>query len=186
VSPLGNVSISFIVPSRMLFIMWLIFFIEFNYGIDLSMFSLLPRVGLGLLGVITAPLLHGNLVHLMSNTLPLLVLGVALYFFYGRIGRLVFLYSYFVPSLLVWIFGRPVFHLGASGLIYSIAFFLFVSGIVRREVKSLIIGIVTAVIYGGLVWGILPTSEAVSWEYHTAGTIVGVSLAIVFRNRKIK
>ena len=185
-SSLGNVSKSFIVPSRMLFIMWLLFFIEFNYGLDFSMFGLLPRVGLGLIGVITAPLLHGSLLHLMSNTLPLLILGVALYFFYGRIGRAVFLYSYFVPSLLVWLFGRPVFHLGASGLIYSIAFFLFVSGIVRREFKSLIIGIVTAVAYGGLIWGILPTSEAVSWEYHTAGTVVGVSLAIIYRNTTIK
>ena len=185
-SPLGNVSISFIVPSRMLFLMWLIFFIEFNYGLDLSMFGILPRVGLGLLGVVTAPLLHGSLVHLMSNTLPLLVLGVALYFFYGRIGRFVFLSSYFIPSLLVWVFGRQIFHIGASGLIYSIAFFLFVSGIVRRELKSLVIGIVTAIAYGSLIWGILPTSEKVSWEYHMAGTIVGVTLAIYFRNRQIQ
>lgn len=150
------------------------------------MFGLLPRVPLGLVGVITAPLLHGNLLHLVSNTLPLLVLGVALYFFYGRIGRLVFLYSYFTPSLLVWIFGRQVFHLGASGLIYAIAFFLFVSGVVRGELKSLLIGIITAVAYGGLIWGILPSHESVSWEYHMAGTAVGVSLAVYFRNQPIK
>jgi membrane associated rhomboid family serine protease len=185
VSPLGNVSASFIVPSRMLFLMWLIFFIEFNYGLDLSMFGLLPRIALGLVGLVTAPLLHGSLLHLMSNTLPLLILGVALYFFYGRIGRVVFLYSYFAPSLLVWLFGRQIFHLGASGLIYAIAFFLFVSGIVRQELKSLVIGIVTAIAYGGLIWGILPTSGRISWEYHMAGTIVGVGLAIYFRKRRI-
>jgi membrane associated rhomboid family serine protease len=174
------------VPSRMLFLMWLIFFIEFNYGFDLSMFGIYPRVPLGLVGVITAPLLHGNLLHLISNTLPLLLLGVGLYFFYGRIGRRVFLYAYFIPSLLVWIFGRQVFHIGASGLIYSIAFFLFVSGIVRREVKTLTIGLVTAAAYGGLVYGILPSSELVSWEYHMAGTIVGITLAIFYRNQPIK
>ena len=174
------------VPSRMLFLMWLIFFIEFNYGINLSMFGLLPRVPLGLVGVLTAPLLHGSLLHLMSNTLPFLLLGVALYFFYGQIGRLVFLYSYFLPSLLVWVFGRQIFHLGASGLIYSIAFFLFVSGIVRSELKSLAIGIGTAIAYGGMIWGILPTSEQISWEYHMAGALVGVSLAVIFRNRPIK
>ena len=185
-SPLGNVSISFIVPSRMLFIMWLIFFIQFNYGIDLTMFGLLPRVGLGLVGIITAPLIHGSLLHLISNTLPLLILGVALYFFYGLIGRSAFLYSYFIPSVLVWIFGRQVFHIGASGLIYSMAFFLFVSGIIRGELKSLVIGIVVAVAYGGLIWGILPTSEGVSWEYHMAGTIVGISLAFIYRKKRIQ
>lgn len=185
-SPLGNVSLSFIVPSRMLFLMWLIFFIEFNYGFDLSMFGILPRVGLGLVGVITAPLLHGNLLHLMSNTLPLLLLGVGLYFFYGKIGRRVFLYAYFVPSVMVWIFGRQVFHIGASGLIYAIAFFLFVSGIVRREIKTLTIGLVTAAAYGGLVWGILPSSEVVSWEYHMSGTLVGIFLAFIYRKQPIQ
>lgn len=185
-SPLGNVSLSFIVPSRMLFLMWLLFFVEFNFGVDLSWFALLPRNPIGLVGILTAPLLHASLLHLLSNTLPLLILGVALYFFYGLIGRSVFLYSYFIPSVLVWIFGRQIFHLGASGLIYSLAFFLFVSGIVRREFKSLVIGLVTAVAYGGLVWGILPTNEAVSWEYHMAGTFVGVTLAIYYRNKRIK
>ena len=185
-SSLGSISLSFIVPSRMIFLMWLIFFIEFNYGIDLRMFGLLPRMPLGLLGVLFAPLLHGSLVHLVSNTLPLLVLGVTLYFFYGRIGRRAFLYSYFVPSILVWIFGRQIFHIGASGLIYAIAFFLFVSGIVRRELKSLLIGLVTAAVYGGLVWGIFPTSGLISYEYHMAGALVGVVLAIYFRNIRIK
>lgn len=185
-SSLGNVSLSFIVPSRMLFLMWLIFFLEFNFSLDLSWFALLPRNPIGLIGIVTAPLLHGSLFHLMSNTLPLLVLGVALYFFYGVIGRSVFLYAYFLPSVLVWLFGRQIFHLGASGLIYAMAFFLFISGIVRREFKSLIIGILTAGIYGGLVWGILPGNEAISWEYHMAGSLVGITLAIYYRNRKIQ
>lgn len=181
-SPLGSISLSFIVPSRMLFLMWLIFFIEVKFGIGLSIFGILPREPLGLIGILTGPLLHGSVVHLVSNTIPLLLLGVTLYFFYGKQARNVFLLSYFVPSALVWIFGRSLFHIGASGLIYSLAAFLFISGIVRSELRSLIIGIAVAILYGGLIWGIMPTDYSISWEMHLAGTITGGGVAYLNRN----
>jgi membrane associated rhomboid family serine protease len=186
VSSLGNVSLSFVVPSRMIFLMWLIFFIEMQYGIDLSMFGVLPRVPLGLIGIITGPLLHGSLMHLVSNTFPLLILGVTLYFFYGRMARDVFLYSYFVPGFLIWVFGRQIFHIGASGLIYGIASFLFFSGIVRTELRSLLIGIITAIAYGGLIWGVFPTNHLISWESHLAGAVVGGVVAFWYKSKKIK
>ncbi len=185
-SSLGSVSISFIVPSRMLFLMWLIFFVEFNFGLNLSIFGILPREAFGLLGILFAPLLHGSLLHLVSNTLPLLFLGTALYYFYGKMARKVFLLSYFLTGTLVWLFGRTTFHIGASGLIYGIASFLFVSGIVRAEFKSLIISVVVVITYGGLVWGVLPTVPGVSWESHLFGALVGAGSAILFRNRIIE
>jgi membrane associated rhomboid family serine protease len=185
VSPLGSVSLSFIVPSRMLFIMWLVFFIEMKFGLNLSMFGVLPRVPLGLIGILVGPLIHDSLLHLISNTLPLLFLGITLYFFYGKMARSVFLICYFIPGVIVWIFARPLFHLGASGLIYGVAAFLFVSGLVRKDFKSMAISIIIAIVYGGLVWGVLPTQYAISWEYHLAGAIVGGAVAILFRNKPI-
>ena len=185
-SSLGSISISFIVPSRMLFLMWLIFFVELNFGIKLSVFGILPREAFGLLGILFAPLLHGSLVHLISNTLPLLFLGITLYFFYGKIAKKVFLMSYFLTGALVWLFGRTSFHIGASGLIYGMASFLFFSGIVRAEFRSLIISFAVVLTYGGLVWGVLPSFPGVSWESHLFGALVGGAAAFVFRNKVIE
>ena len=185
-SSLGSIPLSFIVPSRMLFLMWLIFFIELNFGINLAIFGILPREAIGLLGILFAPLLHGSLLHLVSNTLPLLFLGITLYYFYGKIARNVFLMSYFLTGTLVWLFGRTSFHIGASGLIYGIASFLFFSGIVRAEFKSLVISLAVVLTYGGLVWGVLPTLPGVSWESHLFGALVGGAAAYIYRNRVIE
>ena len=185
-SSLGSISISFIVPSRMLFLMWLIFFVELNFGIKLSVFGILPREAVGLLGILFAPLLHGSLVHLISNTLPLLFLGIILYFFYGKIAKKVFLMSYLLTGALVWVFGRTSYHIGASGLIYGIASFLFFSGIVRAEFRSLIISFAVVLAYGGLVWGVLPSFPGVSWESHLFGALVGGVAAYFYRNKVIE
>lgn len=178
----GDISRSIIVPSRMIFFMWLIFFIEYRFSISLSMFGILPRSWLGLLGVFVGPLIHGDLVHLVSNTFPMLFLGTALYYFYGNIATRVYLGCYFGAGLLVWVFGRSTFHIGASGLIYGMAFFLFLSGVFRRDFKSLIISVVVVVVYGGLVWGILPSMPGISWESHAAGALIGGALAYYYRN----
>lgn len=185
-SSLGSIPLSYIVPSRILFIMWLIFFVELNFGVNLSTFGILPRVPIGLVGIVFAPLLHGSIVHLVSNTLPLLLLGTTLYYFYGKLAQRVFLLSYFLTSALVWVFGRSSFHIGASGLIYGMASFLFFSGLVRAEFKSLVISIAVLIAYGGLVWGILPTIPGISWEMHLSGVLVGGAAAFVYRNKKIK
>lgn len=178
----GNIARSIIVPSRMVFFMWLVFFIEARYSIDLSMFGILPREGLGLIGVLAGPLIHGSVVHLASNTFPLLFLGTALYYFYGNLATRVFVISYLGTGILVWLFARTTFHIGASGLIYGVAFFLFLSGLFRRELKSLLIAMVVVVVYGGLIWGILPSMPGISWESHVAGVLVGGVLAFLYRN----
>jgi len=185
VSSLGSIPLSVIVPSRMVFFMWLIFVFEMKTGINLSVFGILPRESLGLLGILFSPLLHGSLLHLVSNTVPLLFLGVTLYYFYGNIAKKVFLASYFVTGGLVWLFARTSFHIGASGLIYGMASFLFFSGIVRTEFRSLLISIAVLVTYGGLVWGVLPSIPGISWESHLFGALVGGVTAYLYRNRKV-
>ena len=170
----------------MLFLMWLIFFIEMNYGVNLSVFGILPREAFGLLGILFAPLLHNSILHLVSNTFPLLFLGITLYFFYGKMAKKVFLSSYFLTGALVWLFGRATFHIGASGLIYGIASFLFFSGIVRAEFKALVISLAVVLVYGGLIWGVLPTIPGVSWETHLFCALVGGGAALFYRNKKIE
>ncbi len=185
-SSLGSIPKSFIVPSRLVFLMWLVYYLQHIEGFGLFLKGILPRTAIGLVGIIFAPLLHGSLSHLASNTLPVLLLGVTLYYFYGRIGNRVFVLSYFLTGFLVWLFGRPFYHLGASGLVYGMAAFLFVSGLVRSEFISLLIALVVMLAYGGLIWGISPLLTQISWESHLFGAIVGGVAAFTYRQVPIR
>lgn len=177
---------SSIIPFRVVFIMWAAFYLEILLGIPFSYFGIIPRSFVGLIGIFTAPLIHGNLLHLVSNTVPLLFLGGVLFFFYGRIGGHVFLRGFFWTNILVWLFARPANHIGASGLVYSLAFFLIFFGLFRRDFISLFISIIVLLLYGGAFYGILPSDPNVSWESHFAGALVGISTAITFsRTKKI-
>lgn len=173
-----SISSSIIIPSQVVFIIWAIYFIEITFRINFSMFGILPRSLPGLIGILTAPLIHKNVAHLVSNTMPLLVLGTMLYMFYDRIARRVFLQCYFLTGILVWVFARPSFHIGASGLIYGLASFLIFFGLFRKDFKSLIISVVIMIFYGSLFYGILPTQSQVSFESHLMGGIVGFFNAI--------
>ena len=128
-------------------------------------------------GVITAPLIHGSWDHLSSNSLPLLVLGTALFFFYRKIAYEVLAIIYIVSGIWVWLFASPGYHLGASGLIYGIAFFLFFSGILRKNKETMALSLLVVVLYGSIVWGLLPYDPKISWQTHLFAAIIGVILA---------
>jgi membrane associated rhomboid family serine protease len=165
--------------------MWAAFYAEFVFGWPLSLFGIVPWTPLGLVGIFTAPMLHGGFNHLMSNTIPLLFLGSVLFFFYDKIGATVFFRSYFWTNVLVWLFARQNSnHIGASGLVYGLAFFLISFGIFRRDFTSMLISIVVIMLYGGVIYGILPTDPRVSWESHFAGALVGIYTAIGFSSKK--
>lgn len=175
---------SSVVPFRVVFFMWLAFFLEFVYAWDLSSLGIQPRTIVGLIGIFTAPLIHGNLAHLISNTVPLLFLGATLFFFYPRIGGVVFFRAYFWTNILVWLFARPANHMGASGVVYGLAFFLIFFGLFRRDFLSIIISIITLLLYGGVFFGVLPTDPGISWESHFAGALVGITSAVTFSVKK--
>jgi membrane associated rhomboid family serine protease len=176
---------SSIVPFRMVFLMWLVFTVQFFYGFDFSRFGVVPRSLWGLVGILTGPLIHGNLAHIASNTIPLLFLGGTLFYFYNRIGTTVFFRCYFITNILVWTFApRSNPHIGASGLIYGLSAFLIFFGLLRKDLMSMLISIVVILLYGGIFYGILPTQPWISWESHLAGTIVGAATAIGLRNTK--
>ena len=164
--------------------MWLSFSVENFYGIDLGFLGIYPRTEMGLIGIITAPLVHGNIIHLVSNTLPFLILGTTLYYFYDRISRNVFLQCYFIPGVLVWLFARSSYHVGASGLIYALASFLIFLGLFRKDTRSILISIIIITFYWTLIYGILPENPKVSWESHVFGGLVGVGSAYLASKKK--
>lgn len=169
-----------IVPLRLIALMWLVFFIENTFRTSFAGFGILPRSFFGLAGVIAAPLLHGNFYHLLSNTIPLLILGTILFVFYRRVAVQVFFYGYLITNLLVWLFARPFLHIGASGLLYGIAAFLMTIGFFKKDFRSVAISLGVAFFYSSIIWGILPLQPGVSWESHVAGAIVGVGCASAF------
>lgn len=175
---------SIVPPLRFVFLMWLFFAVETTLGLDLSYMGIKPRTWDGTLGIVTAPLVHGSLWHIISNTFPMLFLGVVLYVFYSKIATQVFLQCYVLSSVLVWLFARPLYHIGASGVAYGLAAFLMSMGFFRRDVKSILITLVIIFMYGGLIYGVLPMRQGVSWEGHLFGAIVGVGSAYFLRNAK--
>lgn len=179
-----KLSRSIVVPARLVFLMWAIYFFEVSWYIDLSMLGLVPRSIPGLLGVIFSPLLHGTFWHLTSNTLPLLFLGTTLYFFNEKIADQVFFYCYFLTGFLVWLLGRTSIHIGASGLIYGLAFFLIFYGFFKKDFRSLFISAIVLLMYGSLFYGLLPLQPGVSWESHLLGGIVGFATALMYGRRR--
>jgi len=155
--------------------------ISFVFSIDLTRMGLLPRNLIGLLGIITSPLIHADFSHLISNTIPLVILGWIIFFFYPKVSYILFIFIYILTGLLVWIFARQVYHIGASGVVYGFVSFLFFSGIFRRDNKSIALALVITFLYGGLVWGMIPGLKGISWESHFLGAITGLLAAYMFR-----
>ncbi len=177
---------SSVVPFRLVFIMWALFSIEFFYGYNFGWLGIRPRTFSGLIGIFVAPVIHDGLAHLISNTVPLLFLGSVIFFFYERIGGIVFFRCYIITNLLVWIFSpRDSCHIGASGLIYGLSAFLIFFGILRKDFWSLFISIIVFVMYGGIFYGVLPMDPRISWESHLAGAIVGTATAFDLRKSKV-
>lgn len=169
------------IPLLFIVIIWVIKTVETAAGISFSDYGVLPREPSGLIGIVAFPLLHGSWDHLMSNSLPALFLLTGLFYFYPQSSRKVFVILYIVPGILVWLFGRSSYHIGASGLIYALAAFIFFSGIIRRDKRSIVLALLVTFLYGGLVWGVLPLDKKISWEGHLFGGLTGLITAIVFR-----
>jgi len=162
-------------------VLWAVHLIALLLNEDLSKLGLLPRNLVGLLGIFTSPLIHADFSHLISNTIPLIILGWIIFSFYPKVSYILFLFIYFVTGLLVWIFARQVFHIGASGIVYGLVSFLFFSGIIRRDNMSIALALVITFLYGGLVWGMIPGWKGISWESHLFGAITGLIAAYLFR-----
>jgi len=159
-----------------------IHFYSTKYGVRLSHFGVYPREFKGLFGILSSPFIHGDWKHLFNNSVPLIVLGSALFHFYNRLAIRVWIYSIIFTGILVWLGGRLSFHIGASGLVYALATFLFFSGFIRKHKPLMAISMIVVFIYGGMVWGIFPKDEHISWEGHLFGAINGLFWALYYRD----
>lgn len=153
-----------------------------NLFTPVTQFGIIPRTLGGLIGVFTAPFLHGGIWHLVSNTIPLAVLLTVLNYFYPKKTIPVVLFTVIVGGMLVWLFARKANHIGASGLIYGLATFLITNGIIEKKLIPMLVSITVTLVYGGLIWGVLPSVESnISWEGHLFGAISGVIIAFTLK-----
>ncbi|SOU87606.1 rhomboid family intramembrane serine protease [Tenacibaculum dicentrarchi] len=151
-----------------------------SFFIPITQFGIIPRTFNGLIGVFTSPFLHGGIWHLISNTLPLIVLLTVLNFFYPKKTLSVIIFTILVGGMLVWLFARSANHIGASGLIYGLASFLIANGILERKFIPILVSISVAVVYGGLIWGLVPSLKShISWEGHLFGAVAGILIAFL-------
>ena len=162
-------------------LLWTVFIIDEAFGPRLARLGLRPGSVEGLIGVVTAPLLHANFQHILSNTLPMFIAMTATLYLYPNSALRVVPAVWLGSGLLAWFIARPSLHIGASGLIYGLLAFVFVSGILRRDMRSISVSLLVGFLYGSMIWGVLPIRPNMSWEMHLSGAILGVALAIAYR-----
>jgi membrane associated rhomboid family serine protease len=166
-------------------LLWLMSLLQWGLDSDPGQLGLRPRDAAGLAGIFFAPLLHGGFAHLLSNSLPLLVVGTTMLYLYPSSSRWVLPLAYLGPGVLVWLGGRSAVHIGASGLVYGLVAYVFVAGLMRRDRRAIAASLLVSFMYGALVWGVLPLRPEVSWETHLAAALLGVALAFALRQRDI-
>jgi membrane associated rhomboid family serine protease len=174
--------LSIIIPGIFIFFMWLVKIIELLFQLDLAGHGIYPLTTRGLPGIIFSPFIHADLKHLFNNSLPLFFLSLALFYIYSEIALKVFIWTFFITGFLVWVAGRDAWHIGASGLLYGLASFLFFSGIIRKHFRLVALSLLIVFLYGSMVWGLFPgVYENVSWESHMLGFFSGVFLSVWYR-----
>ncbi|GDX52147.1 rhomboid family intramembrane serine protease [Bacteroidota bacterium] len=144
-------------------------------------FGILPRTLSGLRGIIFSPLIHGDAGHYLGNAIPLFVLSVLILYFYRQFYFKVLLLVWLFDGIGVWLIGREVYHIGASGVVYGLAFFAFFSGVLKKNRNMLAMSMLVLFLYGSLIWGMYPLENGVSWEAHLAGFLTGTLMAVYYR-----
>ncbi len=157
---------------------WIVFWFEVRFGFDFNYLGVYPRTLVGLRGILFSPFIHGDLTHLWHNTLPLLILSSALFFFYHKNAWMVLLLGVLFTGVLTWVLGRTANHIGASGVIYMLFGFLFWKGILAKHLRLIALSFVVVFIYGSMVMYVLPIDPKISWEGHLSGILSGTILAL--------
>ena len=174
-----------IIPLLIVTLMWVVKIAEMSLGTDWGRWGVTPHTAQGLIGILTLPFLHGSWEHLMSNSVPILVLGTALYYCYPSLANRVLIITWLVSGLLTWCIGEPNdTHIGASALVYGLNLFLIVSGFIRGNRLLIVISLIIVFLYGSFIWGMIPSlaiPQNISWEGHLSGALIGILLAFFMR-----
>ena len=174
---------SLVFPGLFLLLLWVVKFFEISMEISLVEGGVYPRKGSGLQGILFSPLIHSDWKHLINNSMPAFLLSLALFYFYRDIAYKIWFLIYLIGGILLWSVGRQAYHIGASGLIYGLASFLLLSGLIRRVRSLIAISLLVVFWYGSMVWGLLPIDFEVSFEGHITGAVSGVILAVIYRDQ---
>jgi membrane associated rhomboid family serine protease len=177
---------SLLFPALFVGLLWLVKLIEISLGVSFVKGGVFPHHLKGLHGILTSPFIHSGFPHLVSNSIPFFILLFVLVYFYRSFSYRIFWQIYLLSGICVWIAGREAWHIGASGVVYGLAAFHFVSGIIRNDVRLLTISVVVVFLYGGMVWGMFPINPDISWESHLWGAVSGVLLALYYRKYNIR
>jgi len=167
------------IPVYLIAFLWLIHGLQALLGFDFGYYGVYPRTLFGLRGILFSPMIHGDWGHLLANTPPLFAMSAMILFFYRKVAIPSFTLIYLLSGLAVWGFGRQVFHIGASGVVYGLVAFVFFSGIFRRNLKSIVLALIVLMYYGSMFLVVLPGREGVSWESHLFGAMAGVLIAVM-------
>lgn len=173
---------TFIPSFLFVLLLWAIHIFQVQTGISFNTFGIYPKTIYGLKGIFFAPLIHADFNHLINNSIPLLILTTTICHFYNSISLKLFSLLWLVTGMCVWIGGREAYHIGASGLIYGEASFLFFSGVFRKNIRLAAISLLVVFLYGGMVWGVFPIFREISWESHLFGGFTGLTFAFVFKD----
>ncbi len=165
-------------------LMWVSELVDVVLNGFLDKFGIHPRDLESLPGILAAPFLHVGLGHLIANTGTFVVLGIATALITRRFWS-VTLGVVVLGGLAVWLFGAPnTVHLGASGLVYGYLGFLLVYGFVARRAAAIAVAIGVFLVYGGIVWGVLPTNPYISWQGHLFGALAGCLMAFLIGRKE--
>lgn len=180
-----KIKTAFVIPLFFLAITFSLKLIETLEAYSFVEWGVKPLSVEGLPGIVLAPLIHSDWQHFYANAVPLLVLGVSLFYFYRGISIKVFVLIYVLSGIWVWFGAREAWHIGASGVIYGLAAFLLFSGFLRNYIPLMAISLMVVFLYGSMIWGIFPLQWDVpySWESHLWGSVAGGLLALYYRKR---
>lgn len=157
------------------------FWAELRFGLDFKTFGIYPRTLNGSIGVFFSVFIHGSLIHLYHNSIPLFVMSVALFYFYRPLAwRLVF-WGIVISGALTWCIGKSAYHIGSSGFVYVLMSFLLFKGLLSMHYRLISLSLIVVFLYGGMLWYIFPIKEQMSWEGHLSGFVTGILLTFIFR-----
>ena len=175
--------IAFIVAFSFALLLWGLHLAEYLSGFDFTQFGVYPRRAVGLVGILCSPFIHASLSHLFANTPPIIVIGTMLLYGYPRASKVFLPVAYLGSGLVVWLIAREAYHIGASGLAFGMLFFVFTIGVLRWERRSIAISLLIFFLYGGMISGVIPGEQRISFESHLSGALIGILLAFLLRHR---